>query len=643
MTEPRRFTKRQRIALWLAADGQCSICGEPLPSSWHADHVTPYSRGGATDVLNGQALCPTCNLQKGAYLATRQELNGVVLRQWQEGAIDKFHELPRTDFTISATPGSGKTTAALMIALSQMEEGRIERIVVVVPTSHLKTQWCEAASKFGLDLDPDLSNGQGGGETQDFSGCCVTYHQVAFLPDLHRHLCRRRTMVIFDEIHHAGDQRTWGDALRHAFDGAVLRLCLTGTPFREDGRPIPFVRYDESGRCVVDYPYTYGDALRDGAVRNIVFPTFEGDMTWWSAKHGELTATFSDPIPTEEESRRLKTALDPLGDWMRDVIRQADDRLQEVRRNTFPAAAGLIVAMDQTHARAIAKTMRDLIGVDPVVALSDDADASRKIREFAEGRAASPRWLIAVRMVSEGVDIPRLFVGIWATNTLTNLFFRQVVGRFVRLLPGVEDQTGYLFIPKVDPLIEYVETIKTERDASLRTQDEDDDSEPDGADRYTLTTEVSTWTPYSATAIEGPTYIGDEMFTPSDMSEVRKMMVATGLEGSNPAIVALIYRRTIQYLNATAPNATPPVVEPVPVNRPTVHRQREALRRKVTNLVNRYVQARRDAGYEIEQKSVHATLKRLQGCGQAEATIEQLKERQQLLSEWIDEVGRERR
>jgi 5-methylcytosine-specific restriction endonuclease McrA len=62
----RRFPPAARVALFLAAQGRCSACGDPLPRGWHADHVDPVSAGGATEPANGQALCPRCNLVKGA-------------------------------------------------------------------------------------------------------------------------------------------------------------------------------------------------------------------------------------------------------------------------------------------------------------------------------------------------------------------------------------------------------------------------------------------------------------------------------------------------------------------------------------------------------------------------------------------------
>jgi 5-methylcytosine-specific restriction endonuclease McrA len=62
----RRFRPAVRVALFLAARGRCAECGEPLQPGWHADHVEPVSAGGETVPANGRALCPRCNLAKGA-------------------------------------------------------------------------------------------------------------------------------------------------------------------------------------------------------------------------------------------------------------------------------------------------------------------------------------------------------------------------------------------------------------------------------------------------------------------------------------------------------------------------------------------------------------------------------------------------
>lgn len=62
----RAFSSRQRRILVWAAGGYCRHCGTKLANDFHADHKLAFSKGGATTTQNGQALCPPCNLQKGA-------------------------------------------------------------------------------------------------------------------------------------------------------------------------------------------------------------------------------------------------------------------------------------------------------------------------------------------------------------------------------------------------------------------------------------------------------------------------------------------------------------------------------------------------------------------------------------------------
>jgi hypothetical protein len=131
------------------------------------------------------------------------------------------------------------------------------------------------------------------------------------------------------------------------------------------------------------------------------------------------------------------------GEWLPAVLRQAHDQLEAIRTVT-PDAAGLVIATDQDHARGIGAMLRQRFGVRATVVTSDDPTASSRIAAF---RAGDDPWIIAVRMVSEGVDIPRLHVGVYATTTTTELFFRQAVGRIVRWTRGERRQRAYLFIP----------------------------------------------------------------------------------------------------------------------------------------------------------------------------------------------------
>ncbi|RTE50734.1 DEAD/DEAH box helicase [Actinobaculum sp. 352] len=387
------------------------------------------------------------------------------LRAWQAEALSRYLTEDPEDFLAVATPGAGKTTFALRVATEQLARGTVRKVTVVCPTEHLKTQWAQAAARVGLHLDPDFTNAQRE-EGDFFDGVCVTYAQVAANPELHRSRTRRRpTLVILDEIHHGGDALSWGDGIRTAFASAQRRLALTGTPFRSDTAPIPFVNYvpgnDGVPRSHADYTYGYTEALRDGVVRPVMFLSYSGHMRWQTRQGDVVEATLGEPLTKDMTAQAWRTALNPDGEWIPAVLAAADERLTAIRR-TIPDAGGLVIASDHKAARAYATQLAAITGAQPAVVLSDDSGASRRIEEFSE---STERWMVAVRMVSEGVDVPRLAVGVYATSTATPLFFAQAVGRFVRARRRGE--TATVFLPSVLQLLELAGQLEKERDHAL--------------------------------------------------------------------------------------------------------------------------------------------------------------------------------
>jgi superfamily II DNA or RNA helicase len=398
----------------------------------------------------------------------------VRLRLWQRAAQAQFEGSAAPNFLVVATPGAGKTTFALSVARRALVARKIRRVVMVVPTEHLKYQWAQAAERLDIHLDPEWTMGYGG-LPSDVHGVVVTYQQVAVAPAAFRPMVRQ-ALVILDEIHHAGDSRSWGDGIRQAFDPAWRRLCLSGTPFRSDQMTIPFVTY-EGELARPDFEYGFGDALADGkVVRPVYFPRINGRMEWTAPDGVGYEATFDDRLARELASQRLRTALDISGEWMPTVLSRAHAQLLHLR-TIDPGAAGLAIAIDQEHAKGIAAIMEERLGVSPTVATSDDPGASEKISRFTNGIAP---WIVAVRMVSEGVDIPRLRVGVYATNTVTELFFRQAVGRLVRWNAHLRRQAAYMFIPDDVRLRTFGAAIAEQRRHSLRKERTDDDRE-DGA------------------------------------------------------------------------------------------------------------------------------------------------------------------
>lgn len=388
------------------------------------------------------------------------------LRAWQAAALEKYLEQSPRDFLAVATPGAGKTTFALRIAVELIGRGIVDKLTIVCPTEHLKSQWADAAARVGIHIDPAFTNSQGRAGSH-FDGVAVTYAQVGSNPMVHASRTRlHRTLVILDEIHHAGDALSWGDGVREAFGEATRRLALTGTPFRSDTSPIPFVRYveDEEGvkRSQADYTYGYGDALRDHVVRPVLFMSYSGQMSWRTNAGEQYSARLGEPLTQDLMKQAWRTALDPKGEWMTSVLQAADQRLDEVRRQ-IPDAGGLVIAADQEKARAYARQLRAITGQRPAVVLSDDADASDHIDAFRE---STDKWMVAVRMVSEGVDVPRLSVGVYATNAATPLFFAQAIGRFVRARRRGE--TATVFIPSVMPLLNLAGEMEVQRDHALQ-------------------------------------------------------------------------------------------------------------------------------------------------------------------------------
>ncbi|MGZ4450521.1 MAG: DEAD/DEAH box helicase [Nocardioides sp.] len=382
-----------------------------------------------------------------------------------------FSEQPR-DFLAVATPGAGKTTFALSVAAELLGRRMVDRITIVAPTEHLKLQWAEAAARAGIPIDPAYSAGKGK-TSQDFVGIAVTYAGVAVNPLAMRIRTERfKTLVILDEVHHAGDALSWGEGVREAFEPATRRLALTGTPFRSDINPIPFVQYapgdDGVPRSLADYTYGYAHALADHVVRPVLFMAYSGEMTWRTRAGDEIAARLGEPLTKDLTNQALRTALDPKGSWIPSVLAAADSRLTEVRRHV-PDAGGLVIATDQDSARAYAKSLRAITGEAATVVLSDEKAASKKITEFTE---SDRRWMVAVRMVSEGVDVPRLAVGVYATTTSTPLFFAQAVGRFVRA--RARGETASVFLPSVPSLLGFASEMEVQRDHVLGRKVNDD-------------------------------------------------------------------------------------------------------------------------------------------------------------------------
>jgi superfamily II DNA or RNA helicase len=553
---------------------------------------------------------------------------GRPLRAWQRSALARYLAVRPRDFLAVATPGAGKTAYALRVAAELLADRTVTALTVVTPTEHLKHQWAAAASSVGIALDPEFRNAAGA-TSSDYAGIAITYAGVAAHPMLHRNRTEgRRTLVILDEVHHAGDARSWGEGVREAFEPATRRLTLTGTPFRSDDNPIPFVEYAPDGegllRSRADHAYGYAEALADGVVRPVVFLAYSGTSSWRTSAGEEITARLGEPLTAEQTARAWRTALDPSGEWIPAVLAAADRRLTGHRAGGMADAGGLVIASDQEAARAYAALLADVTGTPPVVVLSDEARASERIARFA---VSDDRWMVAVRMVSEGVDVPRLAVGVYATSASTPLFFAQAVGRFVRSRrPG---ETASVFVPSVPVLLGLASELEAQRDHVLdrphRAAEEWNDEELAAANRRQ---DEPGDDEKAFTALHADAELDQLIYDGTSFTADEEDFI--GLPGllEPDQVRTLLSARQQSWLDR--PAAAPEEDRPRERTQSTVRERLHGLRKELNTLV-----ALHNHRTKKPHGTIHSELRR--SCGgppTAMASIEQLEERIATLRSW---------
>jgi superfamily II DNA or RNA helicase len=513
-------------------------------------------------------------------------------------------------FLLSAAPGAGKTRPALEFARRQLATGAAGAVVVACPTAPLTRQWARAAHDLGIDLAPDADSPR---PPSGFHGVSVTYARVAKAPLRWARALPRRTLVIADEAHHLGEELTWGVSFSKTFEASPRWLLLSGTPFRSDATPIPGVRYDADGMAEPDVSYSYAEAVADAVCRPVCFVAYDGSLSWRSGDD-IIESSFETVLSTREASRRYRTAISTeLPDGLPRILREADAKLRAIRQDGHRDAAGLVVAADSEHARRIAKHLREATGRVPLVVLHAEARAAAKLAAFT---MSTDPWIVAVNMVSEGVDIPRLRVGVYATAAKTPLIFRQIVGRFVRTRPGMPLEASWLYIPADSLLRDHAATIEHELRGSLRRPGQDDglglDERPER--RETERSEALEFVPLSADVAPQLTLFGAP--APASAS-------ASGLAAA-PALTAAA-RWAGALASPPAPAASP--AEPAAPREIPAFERRAQLRDERHRLVS---EVRRRDG--TSHREINAWLNRKVGIASVEqATLAELERSVELL------------
>jgi superfamily II DNA or RNA helicase len=415
------------------------------------------------------------------------------LRPWQSEALTKALKWlveVRSDkhFLINAAPGAGKTTAACVIAKNLIELGEIDRVIVIAPRVEVVKQW----SKDFFEITGRFMGKVTGATDEIEHDVSATWAAVQSLQDAFQAACQSsRVLVICDEHHHAAVSAAWGTGADSAFADAQFVLVLTGTPIRSDGNKSVWLAYDDAGK--IDHPeegtftLTYGEAVDLGYCRPATFHRHEGRFTVDLEDGQQIVVSSKQPAALTPELTRipgLQRALDfyrlacapqfepdgitPRADgYQGTMVEWASAKLNDLRYR-MPNAGGLVIAPSIEMAEYMVKLIEKMEGETPALVHSQMQNIDGKIDSF---RHTDKRWIVSVAMISEGVDIVRLRVLIYLPHALTELAFRQAIGRVVRTSGPDDDTRAYVVMPSFDILEAYARRVEDEMSAGAKKDD----------------------------------------------------------------------------------------------------------------------------------------------------------------------------
>ncbi|WP_430292801.1 DEAD/DEAH box helicase [Pseudomonas sp. B1-22] len=378
------------------------------------------------------------------------------LRDWQSSCITTAleHFALARHFFCQATPGAGKTRMAAELAGRLLQQSRIDLVLCFAPS-------CQVIEGFRSTFSAVLGrrlDGQIGAVGAAFTYQSMEYRDEGFWQLLDNY----RVLVVFDEIHHcAGNDslssNVWGQQILHRIqDRAAFTLALSGTPWRTDDRAIALARYSTpEGHLVCDYRYGLRDAIADGVCRSPRIVLVDNQKVKLTEQLGtdSTVRLFSGIAKLLDESPVTYEELLRHDDVINQLLDLGCNQLNELRL-IKPDAAGLVVATDIEHARQIAQAL-DEKGEACCIVTNKSPDAQQMINVF---RHSASRWIVAVGMISEGTDIPRLQVCCYLSRIRTELHYRQVLGRVLRRTGEIDDQ-AWLFMLAEPTLQSFAERI----------------------------------------------------------------------------------------------------------------------------------------------------------------------------------------
>ena len=378
-----------------------------------------------------------------------------MLRQWQhecsEYALQKFKS-NQYHFFCQATPGAGKTVLAATVASKLLQDDMVDLVLCFSPSLTVSDG---IKRTFSHTLNCTFNGGLGS------IGQSLTYQSIQFLNDeFWQTLSSHRVFVVFDEIHHCSgseleNANVWGQQVLTKIQGlATYTLAMSGTPWRSDSQPIVLSEYsDPEGQILVDYQYTLKKAIADKVCRAPKLVLVDNEHL--SVTSDEKVESFSSILEMLKQTKTSYQSVIHNQEAMEYLLGLGCEKLADIRSQS-PSAGGLVVASSVQHAQTVNKILSQKFAQTVAIVTYRHDEPLTEIERY---RQNNTQWIVSVGMISEGTDIPRLQVCCHMSAVKTELYFRQVLGRILRV-NGATNQEAWLFTFAEQSLIEFSEQIE---------------------------------------------------------------------------------------------------------------------------------------------------------------------------------------
>ena len=361
------------------------------------------------------------------------------LRAWQQACVEKALYLyqSQSHFMCLATPGAGKTVMSAELSARLIEMGEIDFVLCFSPSSEVNES---IRTTFSRRLKKRFDGLIGA------IGCVYSYQSMSsFPPDFWQLLQSHNVLVIMDEVHHLkgvelNDANAWGEeVLLNIQNKAKYTLALSGTPWRSDSAPIVLSRFTEPDNTVhCDFIYGLKQAIADGVCRQPHITLIDNEKIRLDIN--DESETFSSITALLEGSSYSYRALLNNQQITNYMLKQSVTKLMHVRKCS-PFAGGLVVASSIKHAKQLYQMLVTDFKQTACIVTSKLKCPSSIIKAFRE---SDIQWIVSVGMISEGTDIPRLQVCCHLSGIKTEMHYRQVLGRILRVTSS-EVQHAWLF------------------------------------------------------------------------------------------------------------------------------------------------------------------------------------------------------